>query len=143
MRIEFGRLSDVDCADIIALNTNPLVGRHMPLAGARFGEAECRDWVAGKERQWEEHGYGSWVLIVNGRFPGWGGLDACSVLVPKPFLTEPPDAEKTAHQWLSGELLTYYHDWRIEFCNEEVLDCTSTGVPHQHAVNRMVARRAL
>jgi len=71
------------------------------------------------------------------------GLNAFSVFVAKSFLTEPPDAEKTAHKWLSGELLTYYHDWRIEFCNEEVFDCMSSGVPHQHAVNRMVARRAL
>lgn len=74
MRIEFGRLSDIDPAEIIALNTNPLVRRHMPLAGADFGEAECREWVAGKENQWEEHRYGPWAFVVDGRFAGWGGL---------------------------------------------------------------------
>ena len=64
-----------------------------------------------------------------------------SVFVRKPFIAGAPDAESTAHVWLSGKLLTYYHDWRIEFCAEEIFDCMSSGVPHQHAVNRMVARK--
>ncbi len=52
-----------------------------------------------------------------------------------------PDAEKTVHSWISGELLTYLHDWKIEFCTEDIIDCMSSGVPHQHAVNRIVARK--
>lgn len=70
-----------------------------------------------------------------------GGLNALSVIVSKPFIPEAPDAEKTSHKWISGELLTYYHDWRVEFCTEEIFDCMSSGVQHQHAVNRMVARK--
>ena len=70
-----------------------------------------------------------------------GGLNAFSVFVKKPFIPESPDAEETAHKWRSGELFTYYHDWRIEFCTEEIFGCISGGVPHQHAVNRMVARK--
>jgi tellurite methyltransferase len=70
-----------------------------------------------------------------------GGLNAFSVFVKKPFIGQAPDAEKTDHRWISGELLTYYHDWRIEFCTEEIFDCMSSGVPHQHAVNRVVARK--
>jgi len=69
-----------------------------------------------------------------------GGLNVFSVFVEKPFIAKAPDAEKTAHRWISGELLTYYHDWKIEFCTEEIFDCMSGGVPHQHAVNRVVAR---
>jgi tellurite methyltransferase len=72
-----------------------------------------------------------------------GGLNAFSVFVAKPFIPRAPDADETAHSWLSGELLTYYHDWRVEFCTEEIFDCMSSGVPHQHAVNRMAARRVL
>jgi tellurite methyltransferase len=72
---------------------------------------------------------------------GSGGLNVFSVFVRKPFIAEAPDAEKTSHRWLSGELLTWYHDWRIEFCTEEIFDCMSSGVPHEHAVNRMVARK--
>jgi tellurite methyltransferase len=69
-----------------------------------------------------------------------GGLNVFSVFVRKPFIPKAPDAEETAHKWISGELLTYYHDWRIEFCTEEIFDCMSNGVPHQHAINRVVAR---
>jgi tellurite methyltransferase len=70
-----------------------------------------------------------------------GGLNALSVIVSKPFIPEAPDAEKASHKWISGELLTYYRDWRIEFCSEEIFDCMSSGVHHQHAVNRMLARK--
>jgi len=70
-----------------------------------------------------------------------GGLNALSVFVKKPFIRQAPDAEKTAHKWISGELLTHYHDWKMEFCTEEIFDCMSSGVPHQHAVNRIVARK--
>jgi len=68
-----------------------------------------------------------------------GGLNVFSVFVRKPFIALAPDAEKTAHKWISGELLTYYHDWKIEFCTEEIFDCKSSGVPHKHAVNRIIA----
>jgi tellurite methyltransferase len=70
-----------------------------------------------------------------------GGLNAFSVFVKKPFIARAPDGEKTAHRWVSGELLTHYGDWRIEFCAEEIFDCMSSGVPHQHAVNRVMARK--
>ena len=81
-------------------------------------------------------------LFANYRqFTSPGGLNVFSVFVKKPFLGKAPDAEKTAHKWISGELLTYYHDWKVEFCTEEIFDCMSSGVPHQHAVNRIIARR--
>ena len=70
-----------------------------------------------------------------------GGVNAFSVFVRKPFVTEAPDSEKDAHGWISGELLTHYRDWRVEFCLEEIFSCMSSGVPHQHAVNRVMARK--
>ena len=70
-----------------------------------------------------------------------GGLNAISVFVEKPFIAPAPDAEPTAHHWISGELLTHYRDWLVEHFLEEVFDCDSGGVPHQHAVNRIVARK--
>ncbi len=81
-------------------------------------------------------------LFANYRtYTSSGGLNVFSVFVKKPFIGKAPDAEKTAHKWISGELLTYYHDWKIEFCNEEIFGCMSSGVPHQHAVNRIIARQ--
>jgi len=70
-----------------------------------------------------------------------GGLHALSVFVKKPFIAKAPDGEKTAYKWVSGELLSFYADWRVEYCTEEVFDCMSSGVPHQHAVNRVIARK--
>jgi tellurite methyltransferase len=76
-------------------------------------------------------------------FTALAGLNVFSVFVRKPFIARAPDAEETAHLWISGEILTYYHDWRIEFCTEEIFDCMSSGFPHQHAVNRIIARKEL
>ena len=70
-----------------------------------------------------------------------GGLNVFSVFVKKPFIGKAPDAEKTSHKWISGEILTYYHDWKIEFFAEEIFDCMSSSVPHRHAVNRIIARK--
>ena len=70
-----------------------------------------------------------------------GGLNVFSVFVRKPFIGRAPDGDANAHPWRSGELFAHYHDWRIEWCAEEIFDCMSSGVPHQHAVNRIVARK--
>ena len=75
------------------------------------------------------------------QFTNPNGLHVFSVFVRKPFIARAPDAEETAHLWISGELFTHYHDWRIEFCTEEIFDCMSSGIPHQHAVNRVIARK--
>ncbi len=74
MGIEFKRLSKVDTSDIIELMNDPLARRQMPLARDNFGEPECEAFIAAKERLWEEHGYGPWAFIVDGKFAGWGGL---------------------------------------------------------------------
>jgi ribosomal-protein-alanine N-acetyltransferase len=72
--IVFTRLVEVDQTAIIELMNHPLVRRHMPLAAAGFGRAECDRFVAAKERLWEEHGYGPWAFIIDGEFAGWGGI---------------------------------------------------------------------
>ncbi len=74
MDLECKRLSEINSSDLIALNSNPLVRRQMPLADDSFGEAECVAWVAGKEKLWQEYGYGPWAFMVDGKFAGWGGL---------------------------------------------------------------------
>jgi tellurite methyltransferase len=69
------------------------------------------------------------------------GIHAFSVFVEKPFISRAPDAEDTAYMFASGELMSYYWDWEILYCNEEIFDCMSSGVPHKHAVNRIIAKR--
>jgi tellurite methyltransferase len=69
------------------------------------------------------------------------GINVLSVFVRKPFIPRAPDAEETAFPYQSGELMSYYWDWEIFDCTEEIFDCMSSGVPHKHAVNRIIARR--
>jgi len=70
-----------------------------------------------------------------------GGINALSVFVEKPFIAEAPDAETTAYPYRSGELMSYYWDREILCSVEEIFDCPSSGIPHKHAVNGMIARR--
>jgi hypothetical protein len=75
LKIKFDRLSNISCADIIALNTNEHVLKQMPLAnGTIFDEKACVAWVEAKEKQWLDYGYGPWAIIIDDHFAGWGGL---------------------------------------------------------------------
>jgi RimJ/RimL family protein N-acetyltransferase len=74
VQLEFKHLREIDCAEIVALNTNRLVRRQMPLSEDKFGESECKEWVEGKEQQWQLHGYGPWAFLIDGKFAGWGGF---------------------------------------------------------------------
>lgn len=69
------------------------------------------------------------------------GLHVFSVFVEKPFIEKAPENEPHAQKWISGELLNHYHDWKLEYCTEEIFDCMSSGIPHKHAVNRIYARK--
>lgn len=69
------------------------------------------------------------------------GFNAHSALVWRPFLDPAPDAEPDVTPFQSGELMSYYWDWEIVYGVEEVFDCLSPGLPHKHAVNRLIARR--
>ena len=69
------------------------------------------------------------------------GINVMSVFVKKPFIPRAPDADENAFFFKSGELLGYYWDWEILFCTEEIFDCMSSGIPHKHAVNRIIARK--
>lgn len=77
------------------------------------------------------------------KFTSPNGINALSVFVRKPFIASAPDAENTSHSWISGELLTHYQDWRIEFTTEEIFDCMSSGILHQHAISRVIARKEI
>jgi tellurite methyltransferase len=69
------------------------------------------------------------------------GINVLSVFVFKPFIPKSPEVEEPSFPYKSGELLGYYWDWEILYCTEEIFDCMSSGIPHKHAVDRMIARR--
>lgn len=74
-------------------------------------------------------------------FTNNGGIHSFNVFVEKPFIDPPPENESNAYNWISGELLNYYHDWEIVKFEEIIFDCNSSGIPHKHAMNKMVARK--
>lgn len=68
-----------------------------------------------------------------------GGIHAMNVFVQKPFIAPPPEKEES-YGWHSGELFALYRDWRFEYLEETIFDCNSSGIPHQHAMDVMIAR---
>ncbi|MBP2629940.1 MAG: transcriptional regulator, family [Firmicutes bacterium] len=70
-----------------------------------------------------------------------GGLNAHLVFVEKPFIKLAPDWEKNEFFYMSGDLAKFYHDWEILQCEEQIIDCNSANIFHQHAVNYIIARK--
>lgn len=69
------------------------------------------------------------------------GLHTLNVFVEKPFVKEGPGKDKDRYRWKTGELFTYYGDWLIHKMDEEIFDCNSGGVPHQHCMDVMIAEK--
>lgn len=67
-----------------------------------------------------------------------GGLHAFTVPIDKPFLQKDPEADPLEHYWRSGEILTLYHDWKVELFTEEILDDIHSAF--KFPVNRLIAR---
>lgn len=74
------------------------------------------------------------------QFTNLDGIHVMNVFVHKPFIAPPPEKE-TSYKWISGELLTYYQDWFVVDSGEVLFDCMSSGVPHQHVMAKMIARK--
>lgn len=73
-----------------------------------------------------------------------GGINALNVFVQKPFIRPAPDntsAEDQEQLWCSGELFQYYHDWLFHTCREDIFDCDSGGIPHQHCMDTLIAQK--
>ncbi|WP_067621524.1 SAM-dependent methyltransferase [Alicyclobacillus acidiphilus] len=70
-----------------------------------------------------------------------GGLNVFNAFVEKPFLETPPDWGTDEYFYRSGDLLRYYWDWEILAFEEVIFDCNSSGVPHKHAMDVLIARR--
>ncbi|MBN6187837.1 helix-turn-helix domain-containing protein [Aneurinibacillus sp. BA2021] len=75
------------------------------------------------------------------KFTNENGIHVFNVFVNKPFIAPPPEKEPNAYKWYSGELLTHYHDWLVKDSSEIVFDCNSSGIPHKHAMTKMIAQK--
>lgn len=72
------------------------------------------------------------------------GLHVMNVFVEKPFIAPAPDTEpaETDHPaWKSGELFMHYHDWQLHKTEELIFPCQSSGIPHKHCMDIMIAEK--
>ena len=69
------------------------------------------------------------------------GIVFINVFVEKPFLELPPDWDKEEKMWRSGELFTYFADWKTERIDEVIFEDRSGGVPHFHCMDTIVCRK--
>ncbi len=72
-QIRFARLPEAPFDDLLRLLNEPRNARHMPLSET-FSREEAMEWIAAKDRRWEEHGYGPWAVFIDDEFAGWGGF---------------------------------------------------------------------
>ena len=69
------------------------------------------------------------------------GLNALNVFVKKPFIGPPPEDDAFAYLWKSGEIFTHYNDWEFKRMDETIYDCCSSGIPHKHVIDVLVAQK--
>ncbi|MEJ2486645.1 MAG: class I SAM-dependent methyltransferase [Anaerolineales bacterium] len=78
-------------------------------------------------------------IITNYKhFTSPGGIHVHMVPIFKPFIPQNPLDDPLEQDWLSGEILTYYHDWKIEYFTEEVQDDIFSD--YKFPINRIIAR---
>lgn len=70
-----------------------------------------------------------------------GGVNVFNVFVEKPFIETAPDWGTDEYFYRSGDLLKLYWDWEIVSFEEVIFDCNSSGIPHQHAMDVLIARK--
>lgn len=71
------------------------------------------------------------------KFTNPGGVHAFMVPIHKPFLPRDPSADEFEQDWISGEILTHYHDWKIDYFTEEILEDIHSG--YKFPINRIIA----
>jgi tellurite methyltransferase len=71
------------------------------------------------------------------------GFNAFNVFIRKPFISPAPEKETTSFRWNSGELFKHYSDWLIHSCDEMVFDCNSSGIPHKHCMDTIIAEKIM
>ena len=64
-----------------------------------------------------------------------------NVFVEKPFLELPPDWDREEKMWRSGELFTYFGDWKMERIDEIIFEDNSGSIPHFHCMDTIVCRK--
>lgn len=69
------------------------------------------------------------------------GIVYINVFVEKSFLELPPDWDIEEKMWKSGELFTYFADWKFERIDEIIFEDNSGGIPHYHCMDTIICRK--
>ena len=69
------------------------------------------------------------------------GLNYFNVFVEKPFMELPPDWDREEKMWKSGELFSWYADWKIHLIDEVIFEDNSGGIPHFHCMDSILAEK--
>ena len=69
------------------------------------------------------------------------GIVYLNVFVEKPFLELPPDWDIEEKMWRSGELFTFFSDWKMERIDEVIFEDSSGGIPHYHCMDTIICRK--
>ena len=69
------------------------------------------------------------------------GIVFINVFVEKSFLELPPDWDKEEKMWKSGELFTYFSDWKFEKIDEVIFEDNSGGILHYHCMDTIICRK--
>ncbi len=71
-----------------------------------------------------------------------GGLNALDACVEKSFTGETPELQSGMYFYQTAELFSYYgKNWRFEIMDEYYFDCNNCGIPHQHCIDVMLAKK--
>lgn len=71
------------------------------------------------------------------------GINALNVYVKKPFIGPPPEKDQFAYLWSTGEIFSLYADWELKCIDEVIYDCSSSGIPHKHVIDILVAQNTI
>ena len=69
------------------------------------------------------------------------GIVFFNVFVEKPFLELPPDWDIEEKMWKSGELFTFFPDWKIHRIDEIIFEDNSGGIPHFHCMDTIICEK--
>lgn len=69
------------------------------------------------------------------------GVVFFNVFAEKPFLELPPDWDIEEKMWKSGELFTYFSDWKIHHIEEAIFEDDSGGIPHLHCMDTIICEK--
>ena len=78
-----------------------------------------------------------------GKITKKNGFVFFNVFVEKPFLEFPPDWDIEEKMWKSGELFSYFPDWKFHRIDETIFEDKSNGIPHYHCMDTIICEKII